>query len=195
MRITRKRWGRASGVLAGALLGLLTFAIAPAANAATTAPSTGESAQTCWFNTDNGVEQCFDSYADFKAAVEEQTGGPLLFAGDQVSAQTPGRTVSPAATAATYVLATFYDNANYDSTHGSVNITTTHSTLCQSYSYTGNTMPSGWNDRVSSFHSYGTCKTRLAWDINQGQPYSATAANIAQLGAMNDKASSYWITG
>jgi len=167
------------------------FTGAPA-NAAT--PNAARAAQTCWFNTDNQVMRCFDSYAAFKSAVQAQTGGPLLLAGQHPtpSAATSDGLASPAAT---YVLATFYDNASYSTTAGSVNITTSNSTLCVSYNYTGNTMPSGWNDRVSSFHSYGTCKTRLAWDINQGSPYTSTSANLATLGAMNDQASSYFITG
>ena len=190
------RRGRASIVLAAAALGVATMFAAAPANAAT--PEPAAAAQTCWFNTDDQVMQCFDSQADFRAAVQAQTGGQLLLAGEQPAAAATPDALAPdavASPAATYVLATLYDNANYDTSAGTVNITTSNSTLCTSYNYTGNSMPSGWNDRVSSFHSYGTCKTRLATNINQGGPYTATVASLATLGSMNDQASSYFITG
>lgn len=112
----------------------------------------------------------------------------LLLAGEEAPAARGG--VTPLAT---YVLATFYADAN--KTGSSVNITTTISTMCTTHSYTGNSMPSGWNDRVSSFQSFGTCKTRLSENINQGGASFGPVVSANSLGVMNDAASSYWITG
>jgi len=179
--------GRASVAVAAAVLGMSLVAAAPA-NALVSGESDETTAETCWFNSDTEVTQCFDGQAAFEAAVEDQTGGVLLFAGEEAPAARG--VVAPLAT---YVLATFYADSN--KTGASVNITTTISTMCTTHSFTGNSMPSGWNDRVSSFVSFGTCKTRLSENINQGGSSFGPVASANSLGVMNDAASSYWITG
>lgn len=161
------------------------------------APASATASDVCWFSIDTGQTQCFADEAALEAAVLAQTGTTLVLAPGAV---TPlGRmtaatgVVTPAAVAATYIVATFYESASYGG--GSVSITSASSSLCTSFNYTGNSMPTGWNDRVSSFHSYGTCKTRLARDANQGGTLYGPVANAASLGSMDDQASSYFITG
>lgn len=51
-------------------------------------------------------------------------------------------------------------------------------------------MPSGWNDRISSFKSYGNCATKLWENTYSGSSYGFIV-NSAYVGdAMNDRASS-----
>lgn len=52
-------------------------------------------------------------------------------------------------------------------------------------------MPSGWNDRVSSFKSYGLCATRIWENTNFGGASYGFTVNSTYVGdAMNDRASS-----
>ena len=170
---------------------VLAISAVTAAPANASEPTVGAAkAQTCWLNTDTGVTKCFMTHADFVSAVTALTGGTLQSAGATAPASANPDEIQPLTT---YILAIFYMDAGYSGT--SLNITTSHSTLCTSYSYTANSMPSGWNDDVSSFHSYGTCKTRLSENINQGGSQYGPVANASALGVMNDAASSYWITG
>lgn len=182
MKMRMGRVGRASVALATAVLGMSIATAAPAYASEET------DTETCWFDSDTEVTQCFEDDEAFVAAVEEQTGGVLVLAGEEASAARGG--ITPLAT---YVLATFYADAN--KTGATVNITTSISTMCTTHSFTGNSMPSGWNDRVSSFQPYGTCKTRLSENINQGGSSFGPQVSANSLGVMNDAASSYWITG
>lgn len=183
MKKRMKRAGRASVAAAVAVLGMSVLAAAPAH---ASGESDGTTTETCWFNSDTGVTQCFDDQAAFEAAVEAQTDGVLLLAGEV--APSARSAVEPRAT---YVLAVFYADSNKSG--ASVNITTSISTMCTTHAFTGNSMPSGWNDRVSSFASYGTCKTRLWENINLGGSSYGPVASTNSLGIMNDAASSYWI--
>lgn len=53
-------------------------------------------------------------------------------------------------------------------------------------------MPSGWNDEVSSVHNYSNCATTLFWNSNFGQPTYNIGKNAgaSSLGAFNDQTSS-----
>jgi len=178
-----KAVGRASGVLA-ALATIVGFA-----GGASPAEAATASARACWLDIDTGVVQCFDDRGALAAAVEQQTGGPLLLADGSTAATTRGAAVPAAA----YALVTFYDGASFSG--DSTTVTTSISSRCTAYSFTGNSMISGWNDRVSSYQSYGTCKTRVSHDINQGGTSYGPVASAATLGSMDNQTSSYWITG
>ncbi len=92
-----------------------------------------------------------------------------------------------------YVLTVFYVDANYGGAE--LTVYTDLNNYCASYSLTENSMPSGWNDVISSYHSYAGCKTRVSENINQGGAYYGPVVNAATLGVMNDATSSFWITG
>lgn len=145
---------------------------------------------------------CFATEAEVLSDVEAVTGQELVYpSGDRSnvvahrssgSRQAASSVDSTAATA--YVLATIYDDQNYGG--GSYTFTDTHSTTCDSYSYTFNTMPGGWDDRVSSFKAYGSCKMRLSENANQGGRSVGPVASKTYVGdTLNDKASSAYITG
>jgi hypothetical protein len=54
-----------------------------------------------------------------------------------------------------------------------------------------NSMPGGWNDVISSFHSYANCYTKLYEDNNRtGATYGYVGDSSYVGNAMNDRASS-----
>jgi len=84
------------------------------------------------------------------------------------------------------VLSIDYKDANF----GGSTFTWYQTSTCGSFQ-TGS-MPSGWNDMISSVAAYSGCATTLFYNINFGQPtYLITVnGNAASLGSMNDKTSS-----
>lgn len=169
-------------VLVAAIIGTGTIGASPLQGSA------DDSEDTCWYNADTDVTQCFQDRDAFEAAVEAQTGGVLLHAGDPPPAARGGAT-----TQATYVLAKLY--ANSDMLGASISITTSISTMCTTHHFTWNAMPTGWNDRVSAFYGYGTCKVQVyEHTYRQGATYGPRAVSVT-LGVMNDATSSVWVTG
>lgn len=135
-------------------------------------------AQTCWLNTDNNSFQCFDSYEEFAEA-------------SGVTRVAPERARVSIEPYATYILAVFYEHASYGG--ASYNITTSNSSRCSGFHYYGSSMPSGWNDRISSFDAYGTCRVKLWANTGYGGATYGPSAGASSLGSMNDEASSYQI--
>jgi len=150
---------------------IAALAVAPSAAATET------SAEVCWLNTDDDSYECFDTYDEFAAASGIGSARASLDGG-----------VQPLAT---YTLATFYENASYGGS--STYITTSNSSLCSGYHYYGSAMPSGWNDRVSSFTTAGTCRVKLWANTGYSGSTYGPADSASSLGAMNDEASSYQI--
>jgi hypothetical protein len=189
-RITSARLVRAGISLTVAVLGMSLIGAAPANAAAPTPPPAPGT--VCWLDLSDGSYQCFDDDAAFQAAVVAQTGAPLLHAGT-TSGATSGTThsASPLPTAATYLLGTMYIDQGWSG--GALNLTTQFSNLCATHAYVGNSMPAGWDNVVSSFKSYGTCKTSLSSAQNLGGTTTAPQVNLAWLGIMNDSTSSYRI--
>ncbi|MGC4174482.1 hypothetical protein [Demequina sp.] len=157
-------------------------AIAGAAALIGAAPSLadGESDDNpvCWLNTDDGSFACFDSYADFAEASGVAPTG----------AARGSASIEPYAT---YILAVFYEDAAYGG--ASYNITTSNSSLCSGFHYYGSSMPSGWNDRVSSFDAYGTCRVKIWADAGYSGSTYGPSTGASSMGSMNDQASSYQI--
>jgi hypothetical protein len=183
MKLVTRNWMRGTGVAFAAVLGL-GLGAAPAY--ATDGDPTSDT-EACWSNYDTGEFRCFENFDAFVAEVEAE-GGVLLEAGDPPPAARDG--VTPFAL---YSLVTLYADASLGG--ASTTSTTSISTTCSTHSFTYNAMLSGWNDRVSSFLSYGPCKTRLSENINQGGSSFGPVASANSLGVMNDAASSYWVTG
>ncbi len=132
--------------------------------------------QTCWLNADTDAFAHFDTYDKFVAA----------------SGVAPSQGVgarSEVEPYAAYVFATFYEDASYGG--ASVNVTTSKSAMCAGYIIYGTAMPSGWNDRVSSFKGYGTCKIKLFSNPGYGGSTFGPYASASSIGSMNDEASSY----
>jgi hypothetical protein len=168
----KTRIARALVVGAGALTtGLLSTGPALAAD-------DPEGTLTCWLNTDDDSFACFDSYEDFIEASGAVSSAPLR----------ADNSIEPYAT---YILAVFYENASYGG--ASYNITTSNSSLCSGFHYYGSSMPSGWNDRVSSFDAYGTCRVKFWSDSGYSGSTYGPSTGSSSMGSMNDEASSYQI--
>jgi hypothetical protein len=125
-------------------------------------------------------------YQTFGAAINAATKGRV-----DLKNATTSRAVSSAELAGdgpltTYVLSVDYQNSNF----GGSTFTWTQSSPC-GYYQTGS-MPSGWNDVVSSVADYSGCATTLYWNSNFGSPIYVIGVNqsVANLGTFNDKTSS-----
>ncbi|MGC4174004.1 peptidase inhibitor family I36 protein [Demequina sp.] len=171
------------------LVAFAAAAIAPAVLMATPAAADTQGEQVCWLNADTGAFACFDTYAEFVAA-----SGVAPIATAPLGPKSKSSLTSEAVAIepyASYYIATFYEDASYGG--ASVNVTSSNSTLCVGYHYYGSSMPSGWNDRVSSFKGYGTCKVKLYKDAAYGGATYGPFASSSSIGSMNDEASSYQV--
>lgn len=176
--------GRAGAALAVALLGTLGFA-APAHAEGVEETAT----EACWLNLDTDEILCFDDRETLLTAVED-TGAVLRFAPavEESFAASTQSFSGGFGTLAIYFLATLYADAGYSGS--TLDITTGNSWMCSGTQYNGN-LSGSWNDRVSSFESYGGCRTRLSTHINQGGPWYGPYTSASSLGSFNDVASSY----
>jgi len=137
-----------------------------------------QEAETCWLNMDDNSFRCFDSYGEFAAA-------------SGVVATDIARGSASIEPYSTYILAVFYADASYGG--ASYNLTTSNSSLCGGFHYYGSSMPSGWNDRVSSFDAYGTCRVKFWGDAGYSGATYGPSTGSSSMGSMNDEASSYQI--
>jgi len=93
----------------------------------------------------------------------------------------------PAGLKASFVLVRFYDGGGYSG--GTFVITNASSTACSGPAITGN-LPS-FNDKVSSFHSYFGCTTRIYENNGGGGSGYGWFVDAASVGALDNLASSY----
>jgi hypothetical protein len=215
-RIRSRLGGRALIVLAAAVP--LTLALAgvagsaaavPVGPAAVPAPATGDTAESataaapapataaphCALVAGSTTARCFATY---RAAVAYGTGGQVTDA--PVSARsaaldpTFARTISalPTVTAAASVLlGTEYANANF----GGSSLSLFGAGQCDNSSdvdFRFASLPSGWNDRISSFRSFSNCAQQLFRNTNfGGGSLTIIISSLAYVGAAaNDQASS-----
>jgi hypothetical protein len=171
---------RALAAFIAVTTGVLLLVASPA-QAATAPDKTDE---VCWLDSDTGITQCFADEAAFEDAVFEQTGAAL------VESESASASRSAAGILTVYVAARFWDGTSYTSTQ--IAITTTNSAICTSGSgITGNTMPLGWNDRVSSFKTFLSCVTRIYEDVTLGGAFYGYATDAPSLAGLNNAGSSY----
>ncbi len=96
-----------------------------------------------------------------------------------------------AALTTSVLLGRFYDDPNRDPSNGYFNVTA--ATGCDGnpdLDYTLGVMPSGWNDRVSSFQGYNSCSIKLWQDGHASGTSWGPATYADSLGSMNNQASS-----
>jgi hypothetical protein len=125
-------------------------------------------------------------YQTFDAAISAATNGRVHLKNAATSRAVSSTELTGDAPLTTYVLSVDYQNANF----GGSTFTWFQSAPC-GYYQTGS-MPSGWNDVVSSVAAYSGCATTLYWNVNFGTPTYAIGVNgsSANLGTFNDKTSS-----
>jgi len=129
--------------------------------------------------------QCFGTFA---AAIKAATGSRVNLGNATTSRRVSSTelSASPDSTTTTYVLSVDYHDANFS---GST-FTWTAAAPC-GYYQTGS-MPSGWNDVISSVADYSGCATTLYHDSNFGGSTYRIGVNgsAASLGSFNDQTSS-----
>jgi hypothetical protein len=125
-------------------------------------------------------------YQTFDAAIGAATNGRVHLKNAAMSRAVSATELSGDVPQTTYVLSIDYQNANF----GGSTFTWFQSAPCGSYQTSS--MPSGWNDVISSVAAYSGCATTLYWNVNFGTPTYAIGVNgsSANLGTFNDKASS-----
>ncbi|MDX6200969.1 MAG: hypothetical protein QOJ83_469 [Frankiales bacterium] len=145
---------------------------------------------------------CFSTYPQ---AVAYLTGGRVQLR-STLAAEPDGSGTSPEdaqiaeaeAANSVYVLSTEYQNSGY----GGSTYTFTWSSDCTSLNYAWSSMPSGWNNDISSSHAGATCNA-IHYDSSGATPNTAPAGasiqcpaftSCSSLGTMNDKTSSMrWV--
>lgn len=92
------------------------------------------------------------------------------------------------AEAATYVIAIDYENTGYG---GSSLIWQQSSPCTPSIGYSASSMPSGWNDRLSSTRGYSDCTKNVLYEHQSwGGTKRTCLPDCSSVGTMNDKTSS-----
>ena len=132
-------------------------------------------------------------YATFAGSIFAATSGRVrLPASAKPGSVTPDQiNASGAVPATTYVLSLDYANANF------VPPVLTWEQTSKCGSFQASSMPSGWNDVISSVITESGCATTLYENINFGGSTFSVGRNssAATLGTFNDKASSEkWCT-
>ncbi|MGE4113588.1 MAG: hypothetical protein AB7G36_05385 [Candidatus Nanopelagicales bacterium] len=160
---------------------LLVISAAPA--------SAAEADQHCWYDLETGLSGCHDTYA--KVLDDLSAAGEVAVATSYGSDGALVGTASGGVVAlASVALGTVYEDLNY----GGSSYTFTASSGCDSNAdvdWQLSSMPSGWNDRVSSFKSFGQCATRIWADTGYSGSSYGFVANSTYVGStMNDQASS-----
>ena len=157
--------------------GALVLLAAPAQAETKDAPG-----QSCWLDTGTGITRCFATEEALEGAVA--ASGRVLVEEEDVAAR------RPAGLLASFVIARFYDGAGY--TSSTFVITNPSSTVCAGAGMAGD-LPA-FNDRVSSYHSYFGCSTRIFANTGGGGASFGYFVDAASVGALDNLASSYSIT-
>jgi hypothetical protein len=199
---------RAAAALAAAVPLLLALPAGPAAaapgvagaapvagraapEAATAAPGKVAPGAHCALGAgEGGVLTCFDS---FPAAVAFATGGRVTTApaSPQEAVRDAAFTASvEATTAATVLVGIEYADLNY----GGSSVSMYASGRCDDSpdaDYRFPTLPTGWNDRISSFRSYSNCAQQLFDTTYYGGALTGIISSLSYVGqSANDRASS-----
>jgi hypothetical protein len=188
-------------VLIVAISGLLLYGSAAAASAAThhraaTVQGPSSSTQNCVAEAEPAgsmVTPTATCYSTFSAAIRAATGGRVMLP----ATATPG-SVTPAmihawnaGPATTFILSIDYKDANLSGS----SLTWTQSSDCGKFQ--ASSMPSGWNDVVSSLVTSADCANSLYQNINFGGMRLDISKNTTRtgLGSFNDLTSSEkWCT-
>ena len=159
-----------AGVGASTLIGAVLL-FAPGSAQAAGGP------QSCVTDLTAGTTQCYATNAQAEAAVAAASLGSFSTSSLAVT------------TASSVVIGRIYEHADYG---GAVHVYTAASG-CDSNAdrdKSRSSMPSGWNDVVSSFRGYNGCQLKVWEHENFGGAAYGPSSAASSLGAMNDRASS-----
>lgn len=163
-----------------------------AAPAVTISPAqAAQGGSHCWFNVSTGAHSCHHTFAEVISELSGDRVRPADGASTMTGRQRADIARTPRGARATYVLGTVYADTGYATSGGTY--TFTSSTDCDTnpdVDYQVAVMPAGWNDRISSFKSYGRCATKLWENTFSGTSYGFTVNSSYVGSGINDRASS-----
>jgi len=189
-------------VLVFSLVGLLLYGSAISASAVTAhqAPSSRLSSegQYCTAQAEPAgsvATPTMSCYTTFSASIRAATGGRVMLPVEtKPGSVTPDQINAAAAAdgpASVFVLSIDYKDINF----GGATLTWTQNTGCGAFQAAS--MPSGWNDVVSSVVTRSGCANTLYQNINFGGTKFSISRNssVSNLGSFNDQTSSEkWCT-
>ena len=175
---------------------LFSLAIAPAGGTAVPAPDAGQAAggRHCIVQISPllpgqaastvSAPRCFSTFAEAIAAV---SGGTVRLPSAVTPRTLTQRMLRPERAAATVVLSIDYRDSGFGGT--SLTWYDSGTAGCAANTYSASSMPSGWNDQVSSSQRYDSCTHNPHYEhVNFGGAiYPCTCSSM---GVMNDKTSS-----
>lgn len=186
-----------------AVLGLsamMTVLGAGAANAATPSvapPPVAAEDESCWYAVDTGQSLCVKTGEDLVAAVAKEKGVRIVIpdgtivSGLKVDARREAA-LAPAGIQATTAVSAIYDDNGFGG--GSYTMTVTSGSCATSAYGFADLGTIGWNGRVSSFKSFGSCKTALFTSTNYGGSSTGYVDYQSSMGLMNDLSRSWRVT-
>lgn len=184
-------------VLMVSIIGLLLYGGAAAASAAPAQHKSSSQSRYCVAKAEpagSPARPAATCYSTFAASIKAATGGRVrLPASANPGSVTPDELNAGAGAvpATVFVLSIDYVNSNF----GGNSLTWTQSSGCGAFQ--ASSMPSGWNDVVSSVITDSGCANTLYKNINFGGSTFSISRNssAASLGTFNDQTSSEkWCT-
>jgi hypothetical protein len=147
------------------------------------ASATGGSTH-CWQDVESQAGACYNTYAEVLTDIARHAALPRA---GSVDADVSSEGITPLSTV---IIGQVFEDLNY----GGSSFTFTASSDCDTNAdvdWELSAMPSGWNDRVSSFKSFGQCATRIWQDVGFGGSYYGFVVNSTYVGStLNDQGSS-----
>lgn len=197
-----ERFTRVGGGLAvlglSALMTMLGAGAANAAEPSVAAPPAAGAGESCWYAVDTGQSLCVKTGEDLVAAVAEETGVRLVIpdgetvSGVRVDARREAM-LALAGAQASVALSTIYDDNGYGG--GSYTMSTSSGSCATTAFGFTDIGPIGWYGRVSSFKSYGSCKTALFTGTNYSGSSTGYVTSQTSMGSLNDQAKSWRVSG
>lgn len=174
-----------AGVLAIAGAALLTLGMTAPANAASTSGTTGTD-QDCGVFVGSDVTVCVPHGGDLHAAVRAQTGRIIVIAGTRLAADAAA---GPESVQTSYLLGRLYDDQNYGGSFEEFYGLGSGCTSSNGFGWAD--IGSSWYGRVSSFHSYSSCRTKIFANTDYGGASYGFHADSSYVGStLNDRTKS-----
>jgi hypothetical protein len=165
-----------------------SFAVISAAPSLASAASIAPATRQCIAEpVGSGAAPAMTCFTTFAAAIAAATGGRVRLGTDAAPGSvTPDLLNAGAGPLTSVIIGIDYTGTSYTGS----SLTWFQSAGCGSY--TASSMPTGWNDVVSSVATYSGCGSTLYQNINFGGTTSSVGVNSSKstLGSFNDEASS-----
>lgn len=196
-----ERFTRVGGGLAvlglSAMMTMLGAGAANAAEPSVAPPPAAGAGESCWYAVDTGQSLCVKTGEDLVAAVAEEGVRLVIPDGETVSGVPADSRrealLAPAGAQASVALSTIYDDNGYGG--GSYTMSASSGGCATTAFGFTDIGPIGWYGRVSSFKSYGICKTALFTGTNYSGSSTGYVTSQTSMGSLNDQAKSWRVSG